>query len=195
MTLFIHRGFDAVTTAQIAAVAGISPATLFNYFSTKEDLFFGQVDELEAALVKVVASCPVGASLMDVLRHHVVYELTAGRAYSDPSAVGPFHLQVAHSRRLQDREAELYQRRELVLAAALTDALDCHENSMPARIAAALYIAAERLIVAELREMLARSAPRRALKELGPFIDTTFEYLRRCVGDLPAATTTPSTPP
>ncbi len=128
MTLFLDRGFDAVTTTQVAAAAGVSPATLFNYFATKEDLFFGQVDELEAALVEVVASCPVGESLMDALRDHVMYELTAGRAYTDPAAVAPFHHQVAHSQQLQAREAELYQRRELVLAAALTDALDCRKN-------------------------------------------------------------------
>jgi AcrR family transcriptional regulator len=189
MTLFLQGGFDAVTTTQVAEEAGVSPATLFNYFATKEDLFFGQVEELEAALVEVVASCPVGESLMDALRNHVVYELTAGRAYTDPAAVAPFHHQVAHSRQLQDREAELYRRRELVLAAALTAALDCRNNPMPARIAAAQYIAAERLIAAELRQLLSRSTPRRALKELGPFVDTVFDFIRTGTGDLPAATT------
>jgi AcrR family transcriptional regulator len=193
MTLFLEHGFDAVTTTQVAEAAAVSPATLFNYFATKEDLFFGQVEELEAALVEIVASCPVGESLMDALRDHVIYELTAGRAYTDPAAIAPFHQQVAHSQQLQDREAELYQRRELILAAALTNALGNGKDPMPARVAAAQYIAAERLIAAELRQRLTRTAPRRALKELGPFIDTVFDFIRGGIGDLPAAATTPNT--
>ena len=187
MALFLERGFDAVTTTQVAEAAGVAPATLFNYFAKKEDLFFGQVEELEAALVEVVASCPAGESVMSALRNHVVYELTAGRAYSAPAKVAPFHRQVAQSRQLQDCEADIYQRRELVLAAALIDALDCAENPMPARMAAALYIAAERLVAAELRDRLTRSTPRRVLNELGPFVDTVFDLIREGVGDLPAA--------
>jgi AcrR family transcriptional regulator len=194
MALFLDRGFDAVTTTQVAEAAGVAPATLFNYFAKKEDLFFGQVDELEAALVEVVASCPAGESLMTALRNHVVYELTAGRAYTAPAKVAPFHKQVAQSRQLQDCEADIYQRRELVLAAALTDALDCAQNPMPARIAAALYVAAQRLIAAELRHRLTRQAPRRALEELDPFIDTVFDLIRGGVGDLPAAPVSPSVP-
>ena len=191
MAMFLDRGFDAVSTTEVAEAAGVSPATVFNYFATKEDLFFGQVDELEADLIALVASCPVGESLIDALRDHVVYELTAGRVHTNPGLVAPFHAQVAGSRHLQAREAELYQRRELVLAAALTEALNCRRNPMPARIAAAMYIAAERLIAAELRQRLTRSNPRRALTELGPFVDTVFEYVRRAVGDLPAAKARP----
>jgi len=187
MGLFLEHGYDAVTTGQIAEAADVSPATVFNYFATKEDLFFGQVDELEAALVEVVRACPVGGSMLVALRGHVVYELTAGRAYTDPAAVAPFHHQVAHSPHLQAREAELYRRRELVLADALIDALGCQRDPLPARVAAGLYIAAERIIAAELRERLTRLSARRALRDLGPFVDAVFAQLRQGIGDLPVA--------
>jgi AcrR family transcriptional regulator len=187
MGLFLERGYDAVTTTQVAAAASVSPATLFNYFATKEDLFFGQVEELEQALVEAVRSCPVGESILHVLRGHVVYELTAGRAYTDPAAVTPFHQQVDRSHQLQAREAELYRRRELLLANVLIDVLDGRKDPVPARVAAGLYIAAERIIAAELRDRLTRSSARKALHDLEPFIDAVFAQLRHGVGDLPAS--------
>ena len=45
MRLFATHGFDAVTVAEVAAEAGVSQKTVFNYFPTKEDLFYsGMVD-------------------------------------------------------------------------------------------------------------------------------------------------------
>lgn len=38
--LFLDRGFDRVTIAEIAEAADVSVNTVYNYFSTKEDLFF-----------------------------------------------------------------------------------------------------------------------------------------------------------
>ncbi|MBT2509954.1 TetR/AcrR family transcriptional regulator [Streptomyces sp. ISL-98] len=48
--LFLERGFDAVTIAEIAEVANVSVNTVYNYFPAKEDLFLdrsrGVVDRL-----------------------------------------------------------------------------------------------------------------------------------------------------
>ena len=41
MRLFLENGYEKVTIAQIAEVADVSVNTVFNYFPTKEDLFFG----------------------------------------------------------------------------------------------------------------------------------------------------------
>src|ERR1700710_838384 len=43
--LFIERGFDAVTVAEVARAAGVSTVTVFNHFPTKEDLFLDRVDD------------------------------------------------------------------------------------------------------------------------------------------------------
>ncbi|WP_059012017.1 TetR/AcrR family transcriptional regulator [Streptomyces specialis] len=37
--LFLERGFDAVTVAEVAEAADVSVNTVYNYFPTKEDLF------------------------------------------------------------------------------------------------------------------------------------------------------------
>lgn len=48
--LFLDRGFDAVTVAEVADAADVSVNTVYNYFPAKEDLFFdrskGIVDRL-----------------------------------------------------------------------------------------------------------------------------------------------------
>ena len=43
--LFIERGFDNVTVAEIAEAANVAKMTVFNYFPRKENLFFDREDE------------------------------------------------------------------------------------------------------------------------------------------------------
>src|ERR1700709_1023608 len=42
--LFLERGYDAVTVAEIAREAGGSSVTVFNHFPRKEDLFLDRED-------------------------------------------------------------------------------------------------------------------------------------------------------
>lgn len=186
MGLFLEHGFDEVTTTEVATAAGVSPATLFNYFDTKEDLFFGQVEELERALVEVVRSCPPEESVLRTLQQHVLFELTAGRDRTDPSSVAPFHHQVARSPRLQAREHEIYDRRERVLTTALAEALGLAPDDVRARVAARLYVAAEKLVADELRDQLRRVDAATALRDIRTFIDEVFAILVAGLGPLPA---------
>src|SRR3954453_22851663 len=68
MKLFLKRGFDAVTVAEIADAAGVSEKTVFNYFPTKEDIFFDEVPARQAALVAAVRERPPGTSMLAALR-------------------------------------------------------------------------------------------------------------------------------
>ena len=182
MQLFRAHGFDQVTTTEIAAAAGVSPATLFNHFATKEDLFFGQVRQLERELAELVAAVPVGGSILTALEGHVIYELTAGRATTRPPDVGSFHALVAASPSLRAREAEIYERRAIVLSAAL---IERGQQQLTADVAARQYIAAEQLIAAELRRRLAgRTSARLVLRDLAPFVAEVFELLRTGLGEL-----------
>jgi AcrR family transcriptional regulator len=52
--LFIERGFERVTVSEVALAADVSEATAFNYFPTKEDLFFGGLEVFEEQLLDVI---------------------------------------------------------------------------------------------------------------------------------------------
>ena len=58
--LFVERGFDAVTVAEVARAADVSQGTVFNYFATKEELFYGGMEVFEAQLVEAVRERPAG---------------------------------------------------------------------------------------------------------------------------------------
>ncbi|OCB25933.1 transcriptional regulator [Mycobacterium malmoense] len=56
--LFIERGYDAVTTEEIAAAAGVSARTFFRHVPTKEDLLLAPVRHGGAAIVNLLEQRP-----------------------------------------------------------------------------------------------------------------------------------------
>ena len=56
--LFIERGYDAVTTEEIASAAGVSPRTLFRYVPTKEELLLAPVRHGGTAIVALLEERP-----------------------------------------------------------------------------------------------------------------------------------------
>src|SRR4029450_4317992 len=54
--LFADRGFDGVTVAEVARQAEVAVATVFNYFPTKEDLFYERLEAFEARLMEAAAT-------------------------------------------------------------------------------------------------------------------------------------------
>jgi AcrR family transcriptional regulator len=67
MELFVRKGFDRVTVAEVAEAAEVSEKTVFNYFPTKEDLFFDEVPEREARLLETIRGRRPGESVVSAL--------------------------------------------------------------------------------------------------------------------------------
>ncbi|MEU5263897.1 TetR/AcrR family transcriptional regulator [Amycolatopsis sp. NPDC021455] len=87
--LFVQRGFDEVTVAEVAEAAGVSKMTVFNYFPRKEDLFLDRHADRLAELVSVVRSRPAGTSPCTALRRHQHGLLASGHPLSGAIAGGP----------------------------------------------------------------------------------------------------------
>jgi len=68
MELFLGRGFDAVTVAEVADAAGVSEKTVYNHFSTKEDLVFPDVEQRWTAVLDRIRDRPPGTSLVEPFR-------------------------------------------------------------------------------------------------------------------------------
>ena len=60
--LFLERGFDAVTIAEVAEAADVSVNTVYNYFPAKEDLFLDRSKGVVDRLSRWVRARDVGES-------------------------------------------------------------------------------------------------------------------------------------
>ena len=114
--LFAERGFDAVTVADVARAADVSEGTVFNYFPTKEDLFYDQMEVFETSLIDAVRARPAGESVLSAFRGFVL-----GRSRGlDDTERGDVIAEAARliigSPALQAREREIVARSTQALA-------------------------------------------------------------------------------
>ena len=84
MELFIERGFEQVTVTEVAEAADVSVNTVYNYFPTKEDLFFGLNQPMETSLAGIVRQREKGEPLLTFLRHLLLGSLEPMKAMPPP---------------------------------------------------------------------------------------------------------------
>jgi AcrR family transcriptional regulator len=114
--LFLERGFDAVTVAEVARAADVSEGTVFNYFPTKEDLFYDQMEVFETALVEAVRARKSGESVLSAFRRFVL-DRSRGLAEEERAdVIANAARLIAGSSALQAREREIVARSTQVLA-------------------------------------------------------------------------------
>ncbi|MGW1958284.1 TetR family transcriptional regulator [Streptomyces sp. NPDC001920] len=150
--LFLEKGFDAVSVAEVAAAAEISKPTLFRYFPTKEDLVLYRFADHEDEAARVVRE---GPSPVAALRRHFL----AGLERCDPVTGLNDHPEVlAYQSMLYGTPAlaaRLYgylERSEAALAEALGAGLE-------ARLAAGQIIAVQRVLAQENWRRIAAGEP------------------------------------
>ena len=139
--LFIERGFDKVSVADIAHEADVARKTVFNYFPRKEDLVFDREDEVRALVREALAvrdgRSPLDAfqSLMRMLveTQHPLFRITERPIQ--------FWRTVAESPALTARARELQVTFGDDLAGMLSDAVGRPHADPDARLAAAMLIA------------------------------------------------------
>jgi AcrR family transcriptional regulator len=70
--LFAQRSFEAVTVAEIARAANVSEATVFNYFPSKEDLFYSGLEAFEEQLLSSIRDRAPGESVLTAFGRFVM---------------------------------------------------------------------------------------------------------------------------
>lgn len=140
--LFLEKGFDAVSVAEVAAAAEVSKPTLFRYFPTKEDLVLHRIadHEQEAARIAVQGPTPLAA-----LRRHFLDGLERSdpvTGLNDHPAVLAFHSLLYGTPSLVARVHTYQERSEAALAEALGGGLE-------ARLAAGQIVAVQRILALE----------------------------------------------
>jgi AcrR family transcriptional regulator len=179
MRLFVMRGFDHVTVAEVAAAAGVSEKTVFNYFPTKEDIFFDEVPRREAALVEAISGRAPGESILGALRRLQLGECP--RLCSPGFAT--FARIIEESQALQAKELEVMAHFAQVLADAIRRELGVDERD--ARIAAGLLISVHRqLFRAARKQALAGRHGPAATRRLRGDLERAYELLEHGLGQL-----------
>lgn len=143
--LFLERGFEAVTIADIAAAAQVAKMTVTNYFPRKEDLALDYHETFVASLARTVAARPRGESALAALRR----EFLAGVERHD-AVIGftgrEFARMITDSPSLTTRLRELHDQREQALAEVLAAETASAPGDLTPRAAAALLAAAHRIL-------------------------------------------------
>jgi len=179
MRLFAERGFDRVTVAEVAEAASVSPKTVFNYFPTKEDLFFDEIPEREAAIVGAIRDRAPGESVLAALRRLQLGE--CNRLTSPGFAT--FARIIEESPALQAKELEVMAHFAQVVGAAIEAELGVDERD--ARIAAGLLVSVHRQhFRAARREALAGRNGPAAARRLRADLERAYVLLEHGLGDL-----------
>jgi AcrR family transcriptional regulator len=70
--LFAERSFEDVTVAEVARAADVAEATVFNYFPSKEDLFYSGLEAFEEALLSAIRERQPGESVLAAFARFVL---------------------------------------------------------------------------------------------------------------------------
>ncbi|GGM59034.1 TetR family transcriptional regulator [Dactylosporangium sucinum] len=143
--LFAARGFEAVTVADIAASADVAVGTVFNYFRSKEELFFDRADAVEQSLVAAIVERKAGAGIVAAFREWHEGELEFLLDARAEAATRRYFAAIAASRGLQAAERGMYRRLQDALAGAVR-AEGAGDDPMPDLLAAVL-LALHRTVV------------------------------------------------
>ena len=182
--LFAERGFEAVTVAEVARAADVSEVTVFNYFPTKEDLFYGGMQFFEEQLLEAVRTRPRGETPVKALKRKLL-ESTAGITSRERfESIVHAAKAMGGSPSLAAREREIVERYTLRLAQLLAEETGSDPNDVePLAIASAL-IGAHRAIVDRTRRLVLRGVHGAALAaEVKILIRRAYARLERGLGD------------
>ena len=111
------HGYDATTTAEIAARAGVTERTFFRHFADKREAFFDGEDALRDALAAAIATAEDGLSAIETLLH--AFRATLPLFEQSRQIAEPRRAIIARTPALQERVLTKTAKLVAALAAAL----------------------------------------------------------------------------
>jgi AcrR family transcriptional regulator len=126
--LFEARGFEEVTVAEVAREAQVAEKTVFNYFPTKEDLFYHGMESYETELLAAMRDRAPGEAVLDAFRRFILeprgmfapqHTRNARNARAAHERLRQISRTIARSPALLAREEQLIQRSTASLAALI----------------------------------------------------------------------------
>jgi len=154
--LFADRGFDKVTVAEIAREAQVAEATVFNYFPSKEDLFYSRFEAFSARLADAVRDRGPGEPALAAFRRALTEEggLLAQAEAGDEEALTRLRTVnrvIAESPALLAREQQAMTRSAADLAALLAAETGAGQDDLRPQVAANALLGLQRAVIDYVR--------------------------------------------
>jgi AcrR family transcriptional regulator len=159
--LFVERGFEAVSVAEIAREAEVSEATVFNYFPTKEDLVYQGMESFEAELLAAIRDRPVGEGVLQAFGRFVTQPRGFLAAEDDDSAAVLLDVSrmIATSPALLARERQILARYTESVTALLAEETDTGRHELSPRVVASTLVGLHAALIDYVRQHLLGGAP------------------------------------
>ena len=181
--LFAERGFEHVTVAEVARAANVSDKTVFNYFPTKEDLFFDEYEAMETGLVRALTERDRRDSVLDACRRFYAGGLSR---MAQQEASGPLaaHAKIlAASPALQERQREIFHLQEQTLAREVAVVAGADGDKLEPRVIAAAVIGVVRALQERGLAQLARGREPASPDALRDDLERAFDLLANGLRD------------
>jgi AcrR family transcriptional regulator len=156
-SLFVERGFESVPVAEVARVAEVSEATVFNYFPTKEDLVFQRMEVFEGELLRSIRERPAGESILAAFSRFVLEPrglLAATDQASAASLIGVTRM-IAASPALLAREREIFARYAGSLTALIAEDTGAPPDDLRPSVVAHALMGTHQALIALVRRRIA----------------------------------------
>lgn len=167
--LFVQRGFDEVTVAEIARAADVAEKTVFNYFPTKEDLVYSGMDTWEEDLLTAIRERPSGQPVLTAFARFVAEPrgLVARQDLDSAQRLAQLTRMVADSPALRAREQQTFAHYTGSLAALIAEETAVDERDPRPWVAANAMMGVHRALIAYTRDRINSGAPPPSTDELG----------------------------
>jgi AcrR family transcriptional regulator len=154
--LFGERGFEDVTVAEIARAADVSEATVFNYFPTKEDLFYSGLEAFEEELLSAIRERGGSESVLAAFGRFILKPrgLLASRDPEATERLAVLFRTIAESPALLAREQRILARYTSSLAAVIGAETGARPDAIEPRVAANALIGVHRALLEYTRRQI-----------------------------------------
>jgi AcrR family transcriptional regulator len=178
LELFVERGYDQTTLAEIADAAGVSTRTIFAYFPSKEDILFSKMQTMCDDFAQALAQRPAGTDALTALSEFIL-----SSAHEKTELDHKLGQAIAADPTLSShKRARIAQLRD-VLGAAIAEDLGVGADDLRPQVAAASLIAAFEVL--ERQDSGHSKTPTR--EDIAAAIDPVIAFVRAGLEALPEA--------
>jgi AcrR family transcriptional regulator len=154
--LFAERGFERVTVAEIAREAEVAEKTVFNYFPTKEDLFYSRLESFEDELLASIRDRAAGQTVVEAFGRFLLARRGVFARPADEQGAALEELRtitrvITESPALLAREQGVFERYTASLAGLLAEETDAREGDVEPHVVANALIGVHRALIDEVR--------------------------------------------